>query len=254
MSTLPFKYAVLRIDEHQPWTAEIHHHDGRLEISGIMAESFAAIGQLVQNVVRYVPCAVSSPGAAATVLTPITTSNGTTVFFLEKAPAVVTVRYCLRGESHIHEFQFPHPRMLVAVKGRVSQGQFTHSDTFFAALREPLRSPNQIIYHYPGWNTFPEGRICWGTHRVPTCAIHEIVEIPNQHFEIIGNNDLDNTTRQDWGSSLEMLRELHDLVQQRIRAHQVPMFPVERLHAMGDASRPMTLTQWVAQFGGRLAW
>lgn len=238
--SLPFRKAVIHVEGTDPFYTEIINHDGSIETTSLSMRQIIAFAQRhKQTVVRFAPCAADAPGAIGTPLTHIEKENGEMVWFLEKAPTVVTLRFHETRGTPVRQYRFPVPRLLFTIQLRNEGGQLQHVETYVAALREPLRDPDQRLYHYPGPNCYRDGRICWGTFRVPTPNLRDLAEIPRYLFEIVGNNDLDNQGRTEWSSTRAMLEELQQT--------NALVFPSERLRPNG-----YTVRSWVERFGGEL--
>lgn len=79
-------------------------------------------------------------------------------------PAVVRgIKYVNSSQKVIYEDLFPYPWGLMDITLNENNGKYTFAGSSVYALKRPLNSENDTIYHYPVPNLYHNGGQCWGS-------------------------------------------------------------------------------------------
>ena len=101
---------------------------------------------------------------------------------LQQVPSTVfVVEYCNK------KYSIPFPSLLFFTK--VIDGRVTKVATF--AVKEEKATAKSTLYHYPFGNVYGDGRVCWGSNKLP--QLKKPVEsniIPTLFFSAPTNSDL----------------------------------------------------------------
>lgn len=92
---------------------------------------------------------------------------------------------------NVNQFTAPIMAFFVALT-KHSNGQYAVNDTYLFALKTPIYTGKEALFHVPFSNVYEEGRICWGNNAVSIPTLKAIQGLSTLFFAAPFNTDLDS--------------------------------------------------------------
>jgi len=130
------------------------------EERGVMKSKVVSTDSLISSLVSQ--SGISSPS----ILPPGTRyfiQNGNSyTFFIEVPPIPRLINYVNGSKKIIFSGTIPMPWTLMKIVIVERAGTYKYGDIRVFAMESPLRKMEDVLFHFPAPNIYPEGNVCWG--------------------------------------------------------------------------------------------